>query len=328
MAGSNVLLGANFNAPLTNFALAQTNNDNSFVADRIAPIISTPDLEGTYFQSLNLHQRRTKTKRASGSPAVRITNDYVSKNYNCFQHSAAEEITKERKVRAEKAGFDVNEEGTITVLETMKIDREFEVAELIQEPTQYAAVGNLISLSGANRWNQSTATPFTNIQDARQRVVAGCGKPANVFLMPYNVWLYFSNNAEFLARLSSLGIKEPSLEAFKVMLGKELMPFDDIIVTPATYNKSTSKVSETPEDQLYDFIWGKSCVIARIEKQNNVSKKINTAFGTFSPEGFLGLQIGTRYDADKQVDIVEGDWWFNPQSTNIKGAVLIDTVID
>lgn len=319
-------LGNNVDVRLTNFALAYGAGGKFYAADLILPIVPTKDLEGTYQKSMNKALRLIDTKRRAGSPAKRVSNDTEDANYKCHQHSAAVEIDRATKIRTIAAGDDPMQLATEDVMDAINVAREKECSDTVFNSTTFTS--HYTSLSGANRWDTSTSVPFKNLNTARSAIIQGIGEPPDLLAMPYDVMLAFFNHDEYLARLGSLGIKEPSIDALRIMLGKEQMAFEDIIILPATYNTSVPKSGEAFSDQTFDFIWANGVFIGKKAKNYSSSrKKVNTFGVTFQPEGFTGLQIESREDLDLQLDIVEGNLWYGQTIVNAAAGYYFGTPI-
>ena len=233
------------NAALTNISVAFMQEDNSFVADRVFPIVPVPKQSDRYFVYNKGDFFRSEAQlRAPGSPSAgsgfSIDN---TPSYFADVYAIHKDIDDQIRANSD-AAINPDRDATLYVTQQLLLRRELTWANTFFSATAgwtgsttagNVAVGNL--LNGA--WSAAGSTPIEDIdrqQDAMQRLT---GYRPNKLVVGTQVHRVLKNHPDVLDRIryTQEGIVTEQLLA-------SLLGVDEYMVARATNNTANSGAAD------------------------------------------------------------------------------------
>lgn len=235
---------------LTEVSTAYKNE--SFLAERILPVMPVKKQSGVYFQYDKENLRiPSSTLRAAGAPAKEV--DFsVSKGTFITQDHALKEFVPQEIQDQAMTPTDPLSDSTENVTEKLLLDKESAIATYL---TSTSNITQNTTLSGTSQWSDyNNSSPVTDVRTARQTVKLSVGKTPNILILGQQVYDILVDHPEIIERIkySALGVVTAELLA-RVFNVKEVW------VGEAVYNSA----KEGQTDSL-SYIWGKHAILAYI----------------------------------------------------------------
>lgn len=218
---------------LTNLATGYTNEQ--FVGDQLMPFVLV-DKEGGKIPLFGKeHFKVYATERALRAKSNRINpEDIGAVDVAMDEHDL--EYPIDYREDAESA-FPLQARATNTVVEGIRLRHEAMVADMVQNPANYA-VGNKIALSGASRFTDGTSDPEGVISDAKAAVRAKIIKEPNTMVIGYATWRVLKRHpalkailSETRSRLVQLADLREIFEIENIVVGKAVKASDAGVTT-------------------------------------------------------------------------------------------------
>jgi len=244
-------------APLTNISVAYIQKADSFIADKVFPIISVKKQSDRYFVYLKEDwfrdeavERVMGTESAGGGYEIDNTPTYFCKIYAYHKDVTA----------ADRANSDIplqpDEDASQFVAQKFLLRRETEWA------TRFFATGiwdteydGAASTSGTDLkyWNASDSDPIGDVATAQLDIQSVTAFKPNVMVIGPYVYKALRNHADILDRIKYTqgpAIPTPNLLA-------QLFDVDKVLVAQAVKNSAAKGATEST-----DFIYGKHALLA------------------------------------------------------------------
>lgn len=168
---------------------------NEFVADFLFPRVDVGQRAGKIITFGREDFKLYQTKRAPGQNTKRVSFGYAGANYALVDDSLEGVLPIENMQEASAVpGIDLGRVTLYKTDKTMALGYEYAAAQVARTATNYAAA-NKTALSGAARWDQTTATPITDINAAREAIRTKIGKYPNRMLLSPKAFLSLSEHA-------------------------------------------------------------------------------------------------------------------------------------
>lgn len=230
---------------LTNLAAGYTNEQ--FVGDQLMPFVLV-DKEGGKIPLFGKeHFKVYSTERALRAKSNRINpEDIGSVDVAMDEHDL--EYPIDYREDAESA-FPLQSRATNTVVEGIRLRHEAMVADMVQNPANYA-VGNKIALSGTSRFTDATSDPEGVVSDAKAAVRSKIVKEPNTLVIGYATWRVLKRHPQLKAILSDT---RPRLVQLADL--REIFEIENIVVGKAVKASDAGVTSD---------IWGDNMVLAYV----------------------------------------------------------------
>ena len=287
---------------LTNLATGYTNEQ--FVGDQLMPFVLV-DKEGGKIPLFGKeHFKVYSTERALRAKSNRINPEDIGEvDVALDEHDL--EYPIDYREDAESA-FPLQARATNTVVEGIRLRHEVMVADMVQNPANYA-VGNKIALSGASRFTDDTSDPEGVVSDAKAAVRSKIVKEPNTLVIGYATWRVLKRHPQLRAILSDT---RPRLVQIADL--REIFEIENIVIGKAVKASDAGVTSD---------IWGDNMVLAYVPKASGDRSPFEPSFGyTLRKKG--NPVVDTRTE-DGKIELIRNTDIFRPFLLGADAGYLI-----
>ncbi len=287
---------------LTNLATGYTNEQ--FVGDQLMPFVLV-DKEGGKIPLFGKeHFKVYSTERALRAKSNRINPEDIGEvDVALDEHDL--EYPIDYREDAESA-FPLQARATNTVVEGIRLRHEVMVADMVQNPANYA-VGNKIALSGASRFTDDTSDPEGVVSDAKAAVRAKIVKEPNTMVIGYSTWRVLKRHPKLKAILSDTRSRLVQLADLR-----EIFEIENIVIGRAVKASDAGVTTD---------IWGDNMVLAYVPKASGDRSPYEPSFGyTLRKKG--NPVVDTRTE-DGKIELIRNTDIFRPFLLGADAGYLI-----
>ncbi len=287
---------------LTNLATGYTNEQ--FVGDQLMPFVLV-DKEGGKIPLFGKeHFKIYLTERALRAKSNRINpEDIGSVDVALDEHDL--EYPIDYREDAESA-FPLQARATHSVVEGIRLRHEVMVADMVQNPANYA-VGNKIALAGASQFTDPSSDPEGVVSDAKAAVRAKVIREPNTLVMGYATWRALKRHPQLKAILSDT---RPRLVQLADL--REIFEIDNIVVGRAVKASDAGVTSD---------IWADNMVLAYVPGAGGGRSPYEPSFGyTLRKKG--NPVVDTRTE-DGKIELIRNTDIFRPFLLGADAGYLI-----
>lgn len=295
---------------LSNIARGFTHNE--FVANVLFPRVDVGQRGGKIITFGREDFQIYQSARAPGQNTKRVSFGYSGANYSLVDYSLEGVAPIENMQEANAVpGIDL---GRLTLMKTDKLlalQYEVAAAAVARLAASYAAA-NKTALSGAARWDQTTATPRTDILGGREAVRAKIGKYPNVMLMGPKPRTYLAEHSTIRDQFKYVSAQSVTND----MIAK-LFDIPYVVTGQAVYLDSTGTQTD---------VWGTDVILAYVD--------VSGLRDMGSPSAFYGYNLNGYPAAEEPYYDRNSKSWIYPftrveapvmAGANGDGAFLIQT---
>ena len=302
---------------LTNIAIGYTNQ--SYIADRIFPIVPVnkqSDIIPAYDQSHwfrdEARLRAPATKSEGGGWSV------TTDTYYAHRYSYRVEVPDEVRDNADDT-WNLDSDATEFAMD--KIGMRKEVAFATDFFTTTVWGDDLVGGTDFTQWSDyATSLPFVDLLAYQDEVEQRIGREANTIVMGKSVWNQLKWHPDLIETIKYTERGIATEELFMAATG-----FGRVLVGRAIMTTDPEGVAE--DSITYSRIWGKHALIMYVPAAPSL---LNPAAGyTFTwrrVPNSLAYVLRHR-DAEREVDIVEGNTYFDQKVTAKRAGTFLSNVV-
>ncbi len=240
---------------LTSVSLAYKNDENSYIAEKLFPIVAVKKDSGkiTSYGMDNL--REEDALRAKKGSTNEVNSDLEIQAEYSLEEYALKELVADQDEEDADSPIRPRMDAAENLTDRLWVIKEKALADAMVSGN----ISNNSALGAATQWNNytsATSDPIGDIQSARNTVRSASGKLANTLAIGYDVFSALLDHPDFIDRFKSgLADKDAIAQAMARILGLR-----DVLVSHAQYNAG----EENEANSLTD-IWTDKAVIAYVE---------------------------------------------------------------
>lgn len=228
------------NRLLSDISVAFANEESSYVADRVFPLVyaqKQSDQYATFGQGAFFADEGDRMLRAPGAP-VQVTGYTVSNSpYFALNYAIGAEIPVELRANADDV-FQLDQEATQLVTELQRIRRERSFATDFMTTGVWGTDVQGDVTAGYNKWSDYGASnPLANIRTGIRTVQTNIGRRANKLVMGRIVWDQLVDHPDLVGRISG-GATNGQPAMVRRELLAQLLELDEVVVADAVYNSA------------------------------------------------------------------------------------------
>lgn len=287
---------------LTNLAVGYSNEQ--FVGDQLMPFVPV-DKEGGKIPLFGKeHFKVYATERALRAKSNRINpEDIGSVDVALDEHDL--EYPIDYREEAESA-FPLQARATHTVVEGIRLRHEAMVADMAQNPANYA-VGNKVALSGASQFTDDASDPEGVVSDAKAAVRSKIVKEPNTLVIGYAAWRVLKRHPQLKAILSDT---RPRLVQIADL--REIFEIEHIVVGRAVKANDAGVTTD---------LWGDNLVLAYVPRASGDRSPYEPSYGyTLRKKG--NPVVDTRTE-DGKIELIRNTDIFRPFLLGADAGYLI-----
>lgn len=241
-------------APLTNLTLAYVQSQESFIADKVFPIVGVDKQSDKYYKYDRANMNRTGDvkKLAPRTEVERIGMTISEDNYFADVYGLGMDFD-EQTLANEDAALDIRSAGAQTLAMRLMIHREKQFADTFFTTGVW---GTDRTLSGSSQWDHADSTPISDVTTASRTIqLASGGFRPNTLVVGRETHDALVNNSDILARLNGGATVSNTALVTKAKLA-EIFEVENYYVMEAVENDTKEGATETNT-----FIGGDSAML-------------------------------------------------------------------
>jgi len=303
---------------LTNISLAYKND--TYIADQIAPIVPVKKQSDKLINYDQSHWFRDEAKlRAPGTKSQGGGwSVNTSATYFCDRFSFRHEIDDETRSNAD-APFNLDREATEFVTDKLLIRREVAWATDFFKTTVWGT--DKTGGSDFTVWSDyANSQPLIDLTDYRDAVEGKIAREPNTLVLGKQVWSKVKWHPDLIDTIKYTQKGQVSVDLFA-----SLSEFERILIGKAL--KTTDPEGTAEASVAYSRIWGKHALMLFVPPRPSLMTPAATY--TFVWERVAkALQYMKRYrDEEREVDIMEGNTYFDQKATGTAAALFMSGVV-
>lgn len=211
-----------------------------YVARKVFPTIEVASQSGN-FGRIPLDQllQQRRTERAPGSGYARGEFTFTSSPYVCEEHGA-EEPVDDREAQMYAEYFDAEIVATKRAYNSVLRNAEARVAAAVFNTNTWTGASLTTDVSASPWATIASASPFTNVEAAVQRVYDNSGLWANALVINRRVFRNLRNTTQVIDRIASSGAGDRNLASdVTAQMLAQAFDLDYVIVAGGSQNTAT-----------------------------------------------------------------------------------------
>ncbi len=301
---------------LTDFSQAYMNDQDTYVADQIMPMVPVKKRSDKWFVYGKEHFRYRNAKRMPGGIANEFNYSVTTSSYFA-EPRAQRHLVLDDDIAMQDSPLDEQADATMLITEALLVERETDTANFITSSSNLTFNS---ALSGTSKWDDYVnSVPLTNWKTAKSSVRTNAAKRANFILLPYDVALVLADHPAIKdlikytdpKALTESGLP-PSVRGLRVI---EPGAMSDGAVEGRAFSPSP--------------IWGKNAVIGYVNPGPGL-RKLSLAYTFMAPDpttGAVGVYTRRYYDQDRKGEWVEAEMTYSLNMVAAGAGYLYTTVI-
>jgi hypothetical protein len=302
---------------LTNISIGYKNPD--YIADNLFPMVPVTkrsDIVPKYDQSHWFRNAAVKrapgTKSEGGGYKVDTTDTYYAHRY-----SFRSEIDDDTRENAD-APFNLDRESTEFVTDKMLMAREVNFATNFFTTSKWGA--DKTGGSDFTVWsNYGSSSPLVDVDAYKDTAEAKIARELRTGVIGKQVWLQLKWHPDLVDT-----IKYTQKGQVSVDLAASLMELDNLYVGRAIQTTSNEGVAES--SVVYSRIWGKHMLLLYVPKSPSLMTPAAGYNFVWKSQGLLQY-IKRMRDEEREVDIIEGNSYFDQKKTAANAGVFLSGAV-
>jgi len=243
--------------PLSNISVAYMNDDASFIAPSIYPVVSVQKQSDKYYIfDKEDWFRIPNTRRARKGEAQIVEFSISSESYFADNYALAHEIAFEDKngANADQV-LDIDVSAAEFVTHKLKLDWEKRLASQL---TSTSNVGSSVTLSGTDQWSDfANSDPFDDIEIGKEAVHTTTGRKANLIVLGQPVVNKLRNHPDIIDRIKYT--QTAFIQDNEAPLLAQAFGVSKVLIGGAVENTAVENLSAS-----MSYVWGKDVLVAHV----------------------------------------------------------------
>jgi len=232
-------------AALSRISVAYKNP--TYIWSQVAPVVNVDKESDKYYEFTQGDWFRDEAAiRAEGTKAAVSGFTLSTNSYSCVEYALATKLPT-RTLQNADAALDLRASKTAFVTDKVQLRMEHQLATEMFTTTVWGTDNTT-----ATNWDQSTSTPFTDLQTAVDTIRMATGQKANTLVLGATTWskgLKWNADLTDIIKYTQKGIATPELLA-------TALEFKKVLIGSAIYN--TAAEGATP---VYADIWSDNALV-------------------------------------------------------------------
>jgi len=242
--------------------LATAYKNEGFVGMQLFPRVTVATRAGKIPVFDNSAWQLVNTKHAPGAQIPEVQIQYGTASYSIIDRILNAKIPVELAQEAEAVpGFNLRALSLQYVQDKISLEIEVEQANLARNAANYDSAHKL-TLAGATRWTQSTATPINDVKNAKLAVRQSTGTNPNTLILSEAAYNALTLHQSFVDR-----VKYTSSDSVDVTLIAKLFTIPNVFIASSSVKADDNTTSD---------VWGTDAVLAFVPKNGTY---LTPAFG-------------------------------------------------
>jgi hypothetical protein len=305
---------AHVDALMTILSSAYMNEAESYVADKIFPIVGVKKQSAKIAKYTKADWFRDEAVlRAPGTePATTGYTVDTSTTYFCDNYAIAKDIADEIRENTDSP-FDPDMETTMLVTDRLLMRREIAFATDFFTTSVW---GTDKSLTAAKWSDYALSNPIGDVETGKDAIHSVTAKEANLLLMGRQVWTQTKHHPDFIER-----IKYTQRGVLTTDIVASILEVPRLVVGRAIKNTAMEGIAEA-----YSYVFGKSTLLAHVAARPALMTP--SAGYTFHWNNFGGLSFIRRLRNDfRRADRIEANTYFDQKAVGTDLGYYMHTMV-
>ena len=323
------LTDVHVNRPLTQIAIAFSQQPEVFIADRVFPVLPVSKKTDSYFQVPKGEWFRDQMKkRAPGTLSAERTHTLSTDTYDCDVW-ALHEMLADQVAANYDSPLQAEREITIGLTEAGMIRKEREFVTSFFTTSKWTTDQTGVdsaspSTNEVGRWDRADSTPIEDIRLGKRTVQARTGYRPNKLVVGRHVYDALLDHPDIVGRLDRGQTNGPAIVMRQNLAA--LFEIDEVLVMDSVFNSAVEGATDS-----IDFIGTKSALL--VYSAPSPGLYVPTGGYTFSWTGFmgagaLGMRIRKIRDEKRESSMVEIQMAFDQKLVHADLGQFYTTVVN
>lgn len=300
---------------LTSISQMFVNDDDSFIAEKIFPVITVDKPTGIYWEyGREGLKKPVSTLRTGRGATPEASYSRIKKNYGPLQEHDLKDFITFDEMKQYQDPLDPETDAVIFLNQQMSIEKEVALATTLANT---AVITQNTTLTGGNQWSDyANSNPFTDITTGITQLIKNGLKAPNTIFMGWEVMAQLANHPDFLDR-----VKYNSLGVITADMVKTL--FADKGITQIYVGKSVYDTAAEGIAASNGFAWGKHFWLGYV----NPTPALRQVNG-----GYTLVQKDARYvdrwdDVDEKLHWIRNNDYYEQKLVGVEAFYLIKNAV-
>lgn len=253
----------------------------------------------------------SRSRARFANPIERITD----RKYQILHHELQSEIGEMEYSNVEEP-YDAESDETEGLTSMLLVEKEYSLGATLTDTN--VLTNNTTLVGGAKFSDYDNSDPIKVFKDSVLQVKKGCGAPANIAVVPWEVAMTLSYHPQIL---KNLGFAEERAGTLTYAELARAMQVKAIMVPEADYNAAKEGA---PDNMLP--IWGKNIIFMHVAPAAQKKQTTLGYYATYKGEGSRRVKKWTPEDTFDKTGILVGDN-YSFEITNVGAGYLIKDAI-
>jgi hypothetical protein len=299
---------------LTQISQAYRNDQDSFIAEKIFPVVEVPKPTGIYFTygKENLKKPVSTVRTGRGATPEASYSRTQSTFGPLAEHDIKDFITWQERNTFDNP-LDPETDTTNFLMEQISIEKEVALATKLADTAQ---ITQNTTLSGTSQWSDyANSNPFTDIQAGITTLKKNGLKAPNTAFMGFEAWAQLVNHPDLLDRVkySSLGVLTQQL--FLDLFGSQ--GITQVFIGQSVYDSAAEGVTASN-----GFAWGKHFWLGYVGAPN-----LRTVNGGFTLVLQNGRYVDRWDDQDEKLSWYRVNDFYEQKLVGVEAFYLIKNAV-
>ncbi|HOX38752.1 MAG TPA: major capsid protein [Candidatus Brocadiia bacterium] len=304
-------------AALTNLSVGWQSSKESFVCDRVLPVVSVNKSSGKYFKrdtAGEVFMIEDGDLRVPGVEAKLVDWATSTDSYSCEEHSLDHLIPDEVRRNSDPAEK-ADEDGVDFIMEKLMRRKESACAAALTDSDLYAS-GHRATLSGSDQWSHSDSNPITAVRAAAAVIHKETGVEPNTLVLPKLVYNAVVDHPEVIERVKY--VQQSTPKAIRAALA-DLFDVEHVLTPSALY-----ATNARGQALATDYIWGKFALLCYSERSPGLLKRsIGYTFQWGQvPNGIKGFVVKKWREPARESDRVRISRYYDQKAVDLSCGFL------
>ena len=275
-------------------------NRLGFIGQQVFPVFETQK-DGGKFGLIPIEQilKGGETKRAPGAKYPRGDWTFAPASFQTEEHGWEEPVDDaESRMYAEY--FDAEQISAMRARDVVLRNYEKRVSAAVIDTARWT--GAALTTAAAAAWaTAASATPLTDVKNAKQKIYDGSGLIANAIIMSYKTWLDLREVAQVVDRVKSSGLYDPTTKGLNLAAMQSAFDLPYVLVGGGVFLSSAEG-----QAAVVGSVWDKTKVmVCRVATSNDFREAcIGRTFHWSEDGSSIGATVESYRDETVRGDVI------------------------
>lgn len=300
---------------LTQISQMYKNDDDSFIAEKLFPVIPVDTPTGVYWEyGREFIKKPISTLRTGRGSTPEASYSRSKKNFGPLaEHDLKDFITWEER-KTQQNPLDADTDAVIFLNQQMDIEKEVALATKLSDTAQITLN---TTLTGGNQWSDyANSNPFTDITTGITTQMKNGLKPPNTIFMGWEVWAQLMNHPDLLDRVKFNQLGVLTTELLRGMFADK--GITQILIGKSVYDTAAEGIAASN-----GFAWGKNFWLGYVNQTPSL-RQVNGGYTLVLKDGRF---VDRWTDQDEKLDWIRNNDFYEQKLVGVEAFYLIKNAV-